>query len=328
MSAEELALAERDAFLTWRRQLVSMEDEQLILMTPFEKNIEVWKQLWRVIDRCSVVATIVDGRNPLLYRSQDMEAYVKELGAGAKVNVIIINKADYLSVEQRRLWVKWFDREGLRVVFWSAARSMQREEEKERKMKERERRRREREARKERGLVLGMQKAKLEDAISDDDEEDEEDEEEEPEEDEQKDDSEIDEKKDAASSEHKPKAVESEQRENKEEEVSDKTSARTGASVIDAEQNSTDILTRDELLDYFRHAYHSIHPASPVPSSAASTASPSRIQIAFVGFPNVGNNTATPNPAHISIADCRGSLLIELCFSMWFQQAKAVRLTL
>ena len=84
MSAEELSVAERDAFLTWRRQLASLEDEQLVLMTPFEKNIEVWKQLWRVIDRCTVIATIVDARNPLLYRSEDMERYVGEMGGGAE----------------------------------------------------------------------------------------------------------------------------------------------------------------------------------------------------------------------------------------------------
>ena len=169
MSAEELALAERDAFLTWRRQLAVLEDSQHILMTPFEKNIEVWKQLWRVIDRCSVVATIVDARNPLLYRSEDMEQYVEELGRGRKVNVMVVNKADYLSVEQRRLWVRWFDRAGLRVVFWSAARSTQREEEKERKLKEKERRRQERRADRERGLILGVNRVKLDDAKAEED---------------------------------------------------------------------------------------------------------------------------------------------------------------
>ena len=318
MSAEELAIAERDAFLTWRRQLATLEDEQLILMTPFEKNIEVWKQLWRVIDRCSVVATIVDARNPLLYRSEDMEQYVTELGAGSKVNVMVVNKADYLSVEQRRLWVRWFDRAGTRVVFWSAARSIEREEEKERKKKERERRRQEREANRERGLILGLEKVNLEQAVSDDG-----------------DDGHGDERKDddgkakeeasenSTDTRQQSQSIESgEDREEKKEakteeedghhgeqaarlralkdigvEVnSDSTTPSLPASDDGSQQsihNSTDVLTRDQLLDYLRQTYQSIHPAAPVPSSSASNASPShsRIHIGFVGFPNVGKST-------------------------------------
>jgi large subunit GTPase 1 len=36
-------------------------------VTPFEKNIEVWRQLWRVLERSDLVCQIVDARNPLLY---------------------------------------------------------------------------------------------------------------------------------------------------------------------------------------------------------------------------------------------------------------------
>jgi large subunit GTPase 1 len=36
-------------------------------ITPYEKNIEVWRQLWRVLERCDIAIQIVDGRNPLLY---------------------------------------------------------------------------------------------------------------------------------------------------------------------------------------------------------------------------------------------------------------------
>lgn len=37
-------------------------------MTPFEKNIEVWKQLWRVVERANILIQIVDARDPLFYR--------------------------------------------------------------------------------------------------------------------------------------------------------------------------------------------------------------------------------------------------------------------
>ena len=76
-------MAERDAFLEWRRRLANMEDD--LLMTPFERNLEVWRQLWRVIERSDLVVQIVDARNPLLFRCEDLENYVKEVVADRQV---------------------------------------------------------------------------------------------------------------------------------------------------------------------------------------------------------------------------------------------------
>jgi large subunit GTPase 1 len=36
-------------------------------VTPFEKNLEVWRQLWRVVERSDVVSQVIDARNPDLY---------------------------------------------------------------------------------------------------------------------------------------------------------------------------------------------------------------------------------------------------------------------
>jgi len=49
-----------------------------------------------------VVVQIVDARNPLLFRCEDLEAYVHEVDA-RKTNVILINKSDFLTVSQRYL---------------------------------------------------------------------------------------------------------------------------------------------------------------------------------------------------------------------------------
>lgn len=37
-----------------------------------------------------------------------------------KVNMLLVNKADLLSREQRRAWARYFQKQGLRAVFWSA----------------------------------------------------------------------------------------------------------------------------------------------------------------------------------------------------------------
>uniref|UniRef100_A0A8I3Q7X8 Large subunit GTPase 1 homolog n=2 Tax=Canis lupus familiaris TaxID=9615 RepID=A0A8I3Q7X8_CANLF len=118
-SPEELQQAEKDNFLEWRRQLVRLEEEQKLLLTPFERNLDFWRQLWRVIERSDIVVQIVDARNPLLFRCEDLECYVKEVD-DSKENVILINKADLLTVEQRSAWATYFEKEDVKIIFWSA----------------------------------------------------------------------------------------------------------------------------------------------------------------------------------------------------------------
>ncbi|MBN3273447.1 LSG1 GTPase, partial [Polyodon spathula] len=118
-SAEVLQHAERDHFLLWRRQLVLLEEQQTLILTPFERNLDFWRQLWRVIERSDVVVQILDARNPLLFRSLDLECYVKEVSK-EKENMLLLNKADLLTREQRRVWARHFEKEGVRAVFWSA----------------------------------------------------------------------------------------------------------------------------------------------------------------------------------------------------------------
>ncbi|XP_057698108.1 large subunit GTPase 1 homolog [Corythoichthys intestinalis] len=118
-SPEALQLAEKDSFLEWRRKLAQLEEEQKLCLTPFEKNLEFWRQLWRVIERSDVVVQIVDARNPALFRCPDLELYVKEVSEN-KVNMLLVNKADLLTKQQRQAWASHFEKEGLRAVFWSA----------------------------------------------------------------------------------------------------------------------------------------------------------------------------------------------------------------
>ena len=51
MTAEELDRQEKDSFLAWRREFAQMIDVEKIQFTPFEKNLEIWRQLWRVVEK-------------------------------------------------------------------------------------------------------------------------------------------------------------------------------------------------------------------------------------------------------------------------------------
>lgn len=35
-----------------------LEEEEELLLTPFERNLEVWRQLWRVLERSDIVVQV------------------------------------------------------------------------------------------------------------------------------------------------------------------------------------------------------------------------------------------------------------------------------
>ncbi|PHH87754.1 hypothetical protein CDD83_8443 [Cordyceps sp. RAO-2017] len=116
---QELDVLERESFLNWRRGLADLQENNDLLMTPFERNIEVWRQLWRVIERSDLVVQIVDARNPLLFRSEDLELYVKAADA-KKENLLLINKADMMTPRQRKAWATYLKQAGIAYRFFSA----------------------------------------------------------------------------------------------------------------------------------------------------------------------------------------------------------------
>lgn len=117
---EQLDRMERDSLLEWRRGLAELQENNDLLMTPFERNLEVWRQLWRVIERSDLVVQIVDARNPLLFRSEDLERYVKDVNP-RKENLLLVNKADMLTLEQRQTWADYFQAAGISYKFFSAS---------------------------------------------------------------------------------------------------------------------------------------------------------------------------------------------------------------
>ena len=117
---DQLDRMERDSLLEWRRGLAELQENNDLLMTPFERNLEVWRQLWRVIERSDLIVQIVDARNPLLFRSEDLERYVKAVDP-RKENLLLVNKADMLSLEQREAWADYFEAADISYKFFSAS---------------------------------------------------------------------------------------------------------------------------------------------------------------------------------------------------------------
>ncbi|GAA6014382.1 hypothetical protein JCM11491_007035 [Sporobolomyces phaffii] len=156
MSRVNLERQERDAFLEWRRGLADLQENQSLLLTPFERNLEVWRQLWRTCERSDLIVQIVDARNPLNFRSEDLERYVLELNENdggeykehnddddeeeekeakeerpkpKRQNLLLINKSDLLTQKQREGWADYFEQKHIQYAFFSAANGIALQEE-------------------------------------------------------------------------------------------------------------------------------------------------------------------------------------------------------
>lgn len=124
---QDLDTMERQSLLEWRRGLAELQENDDLLMTPFERNLEVWRQLWRVIERSDLVVQIVDARNPLLFRSEDLERYVKDVDS-KKRNLLLVNKADMMTDTQRQAWAAYFQGKNINYKFFSAQLAKERNE--------------------------------------------------------------------------------------------------------------------------------------------------------------------------------------------------------
>ncbi len=117
-TAETFQEKEIQSFLKWKRSLARLQARNPKL-PPFERNLEFWRQLWKIIELSDVIVQVVDARDPLFYQSSDLAQYVKEMDS-RKESVLLLNKADLLSQEQRVIWSKYFLESDTKVLFFSA----------------------------------------------------------------------------------------------------------------------------------------------------------------------------------------------------------------
>ncbi len=119
MTADQLDAQERSYFLEWRRGLAELESSDYLVLTPFEKNLNVWRQLWRVIERSDVIVQVVDARDPLTYWNEDLTKYCLEISP-TKTSILLMNKSDMVPEQLRSAWADYFDSKKIDYLFWSA----------------------------------------------------------------------------------------------------------------------------------------------------------------------------------------------------------------
>ena len=128
MKKDEYIKMEKESFLAWRKALAEEEMKNINkAITPYEKNIEVWKQLWMTVEKGQILFQIVDGRNPLYYRCPDLENYIKKVDTNKEI-ILIVNKADLMNEDLRKNWADYFKTHNIKYVFFSAVNEIEKME--------------------------------------------------------------------------------------------------------------------------------------------------------------------------------------------------------
>lgn len=121
MTPEELCEVEDAAYAEW---VAAVEQETRergddATLNLFERNIEVWRELWRVLERSRVLVHLADARCPLLHISDQLIEHVATLRPRKKV-VAVLTKTDLVSGDRVRTWTEYLHaRYELQVVAYN-----------------------------------------------------------------------------------------------------------------------------------------------------------------------------------------------------------------
>ncbi|KAG8745900.1 hypothetical protein FRC10_006704 [Ceratobasidium sp. 414] len=87
--------------------------------TYYERNLEVWRQLWRVCELSSILMLLLDARCPPLHYPSSLDAYIKSLRPARQV-ILVLTKVDIVGDECADAWKRWLREKhggsGVRVV--------------------------------------------------------------------------------------------------------------------------------------------------------------------------------------------------------------------
>mmetsp|Transcript_8662 Transcript_8662/g.18909 ORF Transcript_8662/g.18909 Transcript_8662/m.18909 type:complete len:610 (-) Transcript_8662:545-2374(-) len=101
---------EVQAFKQWLEDIRQLIADRGGYPPAFEQNLQVWRQLWRVLERCHVVTLVVDARHPLLHLPPALVYHV--MHTLKKPLVLVLNKLDCITPAEAQKWAECL-REGV-----------------------------------------------------------------------------------------------------------------------------------------------------------------------------------------------------------------------
>ncbi|KAI8144636.1 P-loop containing nucleoside triphosphate hydrolase protein [Fennellomyces sp. T-0311] len=108
MNKEQVESGETEYFENWVKDIYTRYgDDTRGQLSWFEHNLEVWRQLWRVLEISDIVLVVMDIRHPLLHFPRALYEYVTR---DLKRKIVgIFNKVDLVSEFTVFAWTKYFE---------------------------------------------------------------------------------------------------------------------------------------------------------------------------------------------------------------------------
>ncbi|KAG3113794.1 hypothetical protein PI124_g19660 [Phytophthora idaei] len=105
MTPEELNELDDRAFKEWVEYLEqeTTNREESAQLNLYERNLEVWRQLWRVIERSSVLVHLTDARCPLLHISDQLMMHIRAMFPWKRM-VLVLTKTDLVAKDRVQKW--------------------------------------------------------------------------------------------------------------------------------------------------------------------------------------------------------------------------------
>eukprot|EP00446_Apocalathium_sp_SHHI-4_P007325 CAMPEP_0177158594 /NCGR_PEP_ID=MMETSP0367-20130122/3875_1 /TAXON_ID=447022 ORGANISM="Scrippsiella hangoei-like, Strain SHHI-4" /NCGR_SAMPLE_ID=MMETSP0367 /ASSEMBLY_ACC=CAM_ASM_000362 /LENGTH=677 /DNA_ID=CAMNT_0018604189 /DNA_START=1 /DNA_END=2034 /DNA_ORIENTATION=+ len=102
VSGGRLHFRESQGFKQWLQDIQEMISDRGGYPPAFEQNLQVWRQLWRVLERCHVAALVVDARHPLLHLPPALVYHVA--CTLKKPLIVVMNKLDTVTPKEALAW--------------------------------------------------------------------------------------------------------------------------------------------------------------------------------------------------------------------------------
>ncbi|KAG8346377.1 putative 50S ribosome binding GTPase [Trypanosoma vivax] len=85
--------------------LPSLMDQMQV--SSYERNLDVWRQLWRTVEQSDVVIIVTDARYPIVHLPLSLLHYI--VRASGKACVVVLNKADLVPRHVLDRWMKFLE---------------------------------------------------------------------------------------------------------------------------------------------------------------------------------------------------------------------------
>lgn len=91
------------------QSILEIGPEKAVIPTLYERNLEVYRQLWRVVERSDIISVLLDVRCPLLHLPHSLKEYLMRF---AKLKtILVLTKCDLVHEGIVESWKKYLEHE-------------------------------------------------------------------------------------------------------------------------------------------------------------------------------------------------------------------------